>query len=49
MFSTFCKYVKVLIGFDLCRGGDSLIKVGTDVRARALGILAVNFCMDIRF
>ena len=21
MFSTFCNYVKVLIGFDLCRGG----------------------------
>ena len=31
------------------RGGDSLIKVGTDVRARALGILGVNFCPGIRF
>ena len=29
--------------------GDSLIKVGTDVRARALGILGVNFCPGIRF
>ena len=33
MFSTFCNYVKVLIGVDLCQqgggGGDSLIKVGT--------------------
>ena len=30
-------------------GGDYLIKVGTDVRARALGISGVNFCPDIRF
>ena len=30
-------------------GGDSLIKVGTDVRARALGISGVNFCPSIRF
>ena len=30
-------------------GGDSLIKVGTDVRAQALGISAVNFCPGIRF
>ena len=30
-------------------GGDSLIKVGTDVRARALGISGVNFCPGIRF
>ena len=30
-------------------GGDSLTKVGTDVRARALGILGVNFCPGIRF
>ena len=33
----------------LCGGDDSLIKVGTDVRARALGILGVNFCPGIRF
>ena len=30
-------------------GGDSLIKVGMDVQARALGILGVNFCPGIRF
>ena len=30
-------------------GGNSLIKVGTDVRARALGISGVNFCSGIRF
>ena len=30
-------------------GGDSLIKVGTDVWAWALGILGVNFCLGIRF
>ena len=30
-------------------GGDSLIKVGTDVRAWALGISRVNFCPGIRF
>ena len=31
-------------------GGDSLIKLGTDVRARALGIFrGVNFCPGIRF
>ena len=30
-------------------GGDSLIKVGTDVRTRALGILGVNFCPGSRF
>ena len=30
-------------------GGDSLIKVGTDVRARALGILGINFCPGSRF
>ena len=30
-------------------GGDSLIKVGTDVRARALGTSGVNFCLGIRF
>ena len=30
-------------------GGDSLIKVGSDVRARALGILGINFCPGIRF
>ena len=30
-------------------GGDSLIKVGTDVRARALGILGVNVCPGSRF
>ena len=29
--------------------GDSLIKVGTNVRARALGISGVNFCPGIRF
>ena len=29
-------------------GGDSLIKVGTDVRARALGFSGVNFCPGIR-
>ena len=46
MFSNFCDYVKVLIGFDLCRGGgDSLGRVGTDVWAQALGILRVNFCL----
>ena len=51
MSSTFCNYVKVLTGFDLCREGegDSLIKVGTDVPARALGIFRVNFCLGIRF
>ena len=34
MFSTFCNYVKVLIGFDLCRGRDSLVKgcVGPGIR-----------------
>ena len=31
------------------RGGDSLIKVGTDVQAWALGILGVNFCPGSRF
>ena len=30
-------------------GSDSLIKVGTDVRARALGLSGVNFCPGIRF
>ena len=30
-------------------GGDSLIKVGTNVWAQALGILGVNFCHGIRF
>ena len=30
-------------------GGDSLIKVGTAVRAQALGISGVNFCLGIRF
>ena len=30
-------------------GGDSLIKVGMDVLARALGILGVNFWPSIRF
>ena len=30
-------------------GSDSLRKVGTDVRARALGISGVNFCPGIRF
>ena len=53
MFSTFCNYVKVLIGFILVGGGggggNSLIKVGTDVWTRALGILGVNFCLGIRF
>ena len=29
--------------------GDCLIKVGTDVRAWALGILGVNFCPGSRF
>ena len=29
--------------------GDSLIKVGTDLRARALSISGVNFCPGIRF
>ena len=29
--------------------GNSLIKVGTDVRGRALGILGVNFCPGSRF
>ena len=29
--------------------GDSLIKVGTDVQARELGILGVNFCPGSRF
>ena len=31
------------------RGVDSLIKVGTDVRARALGILGINFCPGSMF
>ena len=37
--------------FEMSRGGevDSLIKVGTDVRDRALGISLVNFCPGIRF
>ena len=30
-------------------GGNSLIKVGTDVRARALGISGVSICPDIKF
>ena len=30
-------------------GGDCLRKVGTHVRAQALGILGVNFCPGIRF
>ena len=39
---------------DSCRfneggGGGTLIKVGTDVRARALGISGVNFCPGITF
>ena len=29
--------------------GDSLRKVGTDVRARVLGIAGVNFCPGIKF
>ena len=29
--------------------GDSLIKVGTDVRAWALGFSGVNFCPNIGF
>ena len=33
----------------ISRGGDSLIKVCKDVRARVLGILGVNFCPGIRF
>ena len=49
MFSNFCNYVKVFIGFDLCREGDSLVRVGTDVWAQALGILGVNFCLGIWF
>ena len=31
------------------RGGDSLIKVGTDVRARVLSISGVNFCPSMKF
>ena len=49
MFSNFCNYVKVLIGFDLCQRGDSLVRVGTDAWAQALGILRVNFCLGIWF
>ena len=30
-------------------GGHSLIKVGTDVWAWALGISGVNFCLGIKF
>ena len=30
-------------------GGNSLIKVGTDMWARALGILGINFCPGSRF
>ena len=30
-------------------GGDSLIKVGTDLRAQALGFSGVNFCPGISF
>ena len=30
-------------------GGDCLRKVGTHVRAQALGILGVKFCPGIRF
>ena len=38
------------LSFDEPRGGgDSLIRVGTDVRAQALGMLGVNFCLGIRF
>ena len=29
--------------------GDSLIKVGTDAQAQALGISGVNFCPGINF
>ena len=43
----YCNYVKLALIF--VEGGDSLIKVGTDVQALALGILGVNFCLGIRF
>ena len=33
----------------MARGGDSLIKVGTDLWAQALGLSGVNFCLGIRF
>ena len=29
--------------------GDSLMTVGTDVRAQALGFSGLNFCLGIRF
>ena len=44
----FLFYSDLLISMEM-RGGDSLIKVGMDVRAQALGISGVNFCPCIRF
>ena len=60
MFSNFCDYVKVLIGFDLCRGGGLPSKgrygcVGPGIRYFKGQFLPVNlvlggkFCLGIRF
>ena len=38
-----------IVGLQTRAGGDSLIKVGTNVRTGALGISGVNFCQGIRF
>ena len=48
-FVNFSGYlIKLLSGDGDHSGGDSLMKVGTDVRAWALSILGVNFCAGIR-
>ena len=60
MFSNFCNYVKVLIGFDLCRGGGLSSKgrygcVGPSIsyfKGQFLPgnlVLEGTFCLGIRF
>ena len=53
MFSDFCNYVKVLIGFDLCRegggGGASKGRYGCVGPSIKVAILRVNFCLGIWF
>ena len=60
MFSNFCNYVKVLIGFDLCRGRELRSKgryrcVGPGIRYFKGQFLPGNlvlggkFCLGIRF
>ena len=60
MFSNFCNYVKVLIGFDLCRGGGLTSKgrygcVGPGIkylRGQFLPgnlVLGGKFCLGIRY